>query len=128
MQNDTAQMVSRKSALEKELQLTKDRLERASDLIVLTKDEAIRWSETVDKMSSEVVNLPLDVFISAASISYNGPFTGPYRKSLLDYWKGVINSKELPITEDVSVSKTLGDPLVTRDWIIDGLPSDTVSI
>ena len=67
-------------------------------MIVLTKDEAIRWKETVDKMSSEVKNLPLDVFVSAASISYNGPFTGPYRKSLVDYWKSVISSKELPFS------------------------------
>jgi dynein heavy chain len=44
-------------------------------------------------MTSEVVNLPLDVFLAAASISYNGPFTGPYRKNLTDYWKSVINSK-----------------------------------
>lgn len=73
-------------------------------------------------------NLPLDVFIAAASISYNGPFTGSYRKSLLDYWKSVINSKELPLSDDCSVSKTLGDPLIVRDWIIDGLPSDMVSI
>jgi dynein heavy chain len=47
----------------------------------------------VEKMSSEVVNLPLDVFVSAAAISYNGPFTGTYRKNLVDYWKSVINSK-----------------------------------
>lgn len=86
-------MMAKKNALEQELQLTKDRLTRASDLIVLTKDEAIRWKETVEKMSSEVVNLPLDVFVSAAAISYNGPFTGTYRKNLVDYWKSVINSK-----------------------------------
>lgn len=79
-------------------------------------------------MKSEVLNLPLDVFISAASISYNGPFTGVYRKNLIDYWKTVINSKQLPISEDSSVSKILGDPLIIRDWIINGLPSDTVSI
>lgn len=68
------------------------------------------------------------MFISAASISYNGPFTGHYRKNLLEYWKSVINSKELPLSDDCSVSKMLGDPLLVRDWIIDGLPSDTVSI
>ncbi len=49
-------------------------------------------------MSSEVINLPLDVFISVASISYNGPFTGYHRKNLTDYWKTVINSKDLPIS------------------------------
>ncbi len=46
----------------------------------------------------------------------------------MDYWKSVITSKQLPISEDSSVSKTLGDPLTIREWVIDGLPSDTVSI
>lgn len=43
LKNDTAEMMAKKNALEKQLQLTKDRLTRASDLIILTKDEAIRW-------------------------------------------------------------------------------------
>ena len=36
--NDTADMMAKKNAMAQELQLTKDRLTRASDLIVLTKD------------------------------------------------------------------------------------------
>ncbi len=36
-------MKNKKKDLEKELQLTKDRLERAAALTVLTKDETIRW-------------------------------------------------------------------------------------
>ena len=52
LQNDTKEMNTRKRDLEKELQLTKDRLTRAADLIVLTKDEAIRWKQTVEGMQS----------------------------------------------------------------------------
>lgn len=38
LQNDTKEMTNKKRQLEKELQLTKDRLERAASLTVLTKD------------------------------------------------------------------------------------------
>ena len=72
--------------------------------------------------------MPADVFISSAAISYNGPFTGPYRKSLLDYWITLINAKDLPMSQDFQINKTLGDPLIMRDWMIDGLPSDSVSL
>jgi hypothetical protein len=36
-------MIIRKTDLERELKLTKDRLVRAADLLRLTKDEAVRW-------------------------------------------------------------------------------------
>jgi len=121
-------MNNKKRDLEKELQLTKDRLERAAALIVLTKDEAIRWKQTVETMQAEIVNVPIDVFISTAAISYNGPFTGTFRKSLLDYWITVISAKDLPMSSDFQIAKVLGDPLLIRDWMINGLPSDTVSV
>jgi dynein heavy chain len=44
-------------------------------------------------MKYDIVNMPLDVFVSAAAISYNGPFTGAYRKNLIDYWTTIINAK-----------------------------------
>lgn len=47
LQNNTKEMTNKKRDLEKELQLTKDRLDRAASLTVLTKDEAIRWKQTV---------------------------------------------------------------------------------
>lgn len=128
LQNDTKQMNNNKRDLEKELQLTKDRLERAAALIVLTKDQAIRWKQTVESMQAEIVNVPIDVFISTAAISYNGPFTGTFRKSLLDYWITVISAKDLPMSSDFQIAKVLGDPLLIRDWMINGLPSDTVSV
>jgi hypothetical protein len=73
-------------------------LERAANLTVLTKDEAIRWKQTVDTIKSEVINVPIDVFVCAAAISYNGPFIGSFRKNLIDYWITVIGAKDLPMS------------------------------
>jgi dynein heavy chain, axonemal len=79
-------------------------------------------------MKAEVVNVGADVFVSAAAISYNGPFTGSFRKNLVDYWVTIVGSKDLSISSDYQITKVLGDPLVIRDWVIDGLPSDSVSL
>lgn len=79
-------------------------------------------------MRDIVICVPTDVFLCSAAISYNGPFTGLYRKNLIDYWTTLVNAKDLPISEDFQIIKTLGDPLKIRDWIIDGLPSDSTSL
>ena len=79
-------------------------------------------------MKGQVVNVPADVFISAAAISYNGPFTGTYRKNLVDYWITIVGAKDIPMSADFQIAKVLGDPLIIRDWMIDGLPSDSVSL
>ena len=79
-------------------------------------------------MKDTIINVPTDVFLCSAAISYNGPFTGTFRKSLLDYWITLISAKDLPLSQDFQITKTLGDPLIMRDWMIDGLPSDTVSL
>lgn len=34
----------------------------------------------------------------------------------------------MPLSENYQITKTLGDPVVLRQWIIKGLPSDTVSV
>lgn len=73
-------------------------MERAGKLITLTKDEAIRWKETVENMRGIIECLPADVFVSCACISYNGPFSGVFRKELVDKWVGLIKMKELPIS------------------------------
>lgn len=49
-------------------------------------------------MKDMIICIPTDVFLCSAAISYNGPFTGPYRKNLLDYWTTLIHAKDLPLS------------------------------
>ena len=79
-------MLNRKEELEILMRLTETRLQNAKKLINLTGDEAKRWQVTVGIMSDEIEDLFGDVFLAAAQISYVGPFTGIYRKELLDIW------------------------------------------
>lgn len=96
-------------------------------MITLTKDEAARWKETVATLREEIEALFGDVFLASAAISYNGPFTGLYRGELIKAWSEGVVQHEIPVSENYSILKTLGDPLVLREWIINGLPSDIVS-
>lgn len=120
-------MVQQRDELEANKELTEQRLDRAQKLIVLTAGEAIRWKETVTRLASEIENLFGDVFLSTAQISYNGPFTGLYRHELMENWLGLIKDHGIPTSEHYNLVKTMGDPMLLREWIMQGLPSDQVS-
>lgn len=86
LKKETDEMLQNKQDLETLKDLTEARLLRAKKLITLTADEAKRWAETVETLGAQIENLVGDVFLSAAAISYNGPFTGPYRQQLSASW------------------------------------------
>ena len=65
-----------------------------------------------------------NIFIAASSLSYFGPFTGSYRKTMEAEWIRICKENDLPVSEDYSMIKTLGDPVEIRNWGMFGLPSD----
>eukprot|EP00930_Biecheleria_cincta_P027502 TRINITY_DN19311_c0_g1_i1.p1 TRINITY_DN19311_c0_g1~~TRINITY_DN19311_c0_g1_i1.p1 ORF type:complete len:4103 (-),score=885.99 TRINITY_DN19311_c0_g1_i1:122-12430(-) len=123
--NDT---VSEKDRLVSEAQLTKDRLGRADVLTVGLKDEGIRWRETVATIRQDIVNLTGDVFLSSAAISYYGPFTGVYRHEIVEAWLGNLKQNKIPCGEDFDLRSVMGNPVEIREWNLQGLPTDGVSI
>jgi dynein heavy chain len=66
--------------------------------------------------------------LACAAISYNGPLTGSYRTELDELWKGQILEQNIPMSEKYAIVDVLGEPMVIREWIINGLPSDGVSV
>lgn len=75
-----------KEKLDKEIKLTEIRLVRAEKLTTGLADEHRRWGENIQILDSKIRKLTGDVFISAACISYYGPFTGVFRNTLTDKW------------------------------------------
>merc|ERR1719399_310316 len=117
-----------KNRLIKEAQLTEGRLKRADVLTVGLKDEAIRWAETCKRLGAEIVQLSGDVFMAASSIAYYGPFTGVYRQELVERWTQGCKDNEIPCSDSFNLSDKMGNALQMREWAIQGLPSDSVSI
>ena len=79
-------MIKKKDKLVDDMEKTERRLGNAEKLITLTKDEAERWKVTVAVLGDKIEYLFGDVFLACSSISYNGPFTGEFRKELVDRW------------------------------------------
>eukprot|EP00928_Gymnodinium_smaydae_P068046 TRINITY_DN5109_c0_g4_i2.p1 TRINITY_DN5109_c0_g4~~TRINITY_DN5109_c0_g4_i2.p1 ORF type:complete len:3873 (+),score=1233.23 TRINITY_DN5109_c0_g4_i2:1305-11621(+) len=120
--------VDEKDRLEAEQSLTKARLQRADILTVGLADEGVRWRQTVGKIGHEIVALTGDVFLSAAAISYYGPFTGVYRNEIVDIWLDACKKNSVPCSESFNLSDIMGNPVEIREWNLQGLPADSVSL
>jgi len=103
-------------------------MRRAEKLVVLLKDEGIRWDQTVKDLSAQIEKLVGDVFLSCACISYFGGFSGDYRNSLTDLWTTECISRGIPTGEDFSLIKVMGDPVQISEWNMNYLPSDKTSL
>lgn len=114
--------------LNENIEINKHKLIRAERLIDLTSDEAENWKNTVHDLKENMIKLIGDIFLATASISYIGPFTGIYRDKILTPWTKKLAEYKLPFSENYRLRTALGNPVEIRDWTINGLPSDSVSV
>lgn len=121
-------MQDEKEALEKHMAQSSARMVRAEKLVVLLADEGVRWKTTVESLEQEIIQLVGNVFISCACISYFGAFTGPYRERLVTEWVEGCVERAIPCSDDFTLVKVMGDPVVMRGWGIASLPNDQVSL
>jgi len=116
-----------KELLENNMSRDQARMVRANKLVVLLKDEGVRWKETIVTITGEIERLVGNVFLSCACISYFGPFTGTFRVKMVSSWVSECLELGIPTNEDFTLVKILGDPVTLRNWSIATLPSDAVS-
>uniref|UniRef100_A0A3B4Z7I9 Dynein axonemal heavy chain 12 n=1 Tax=Stegastes partitus TaxID=144197 RepID=A0A3B4Z7I9_9TELE len=128
LQKTFEEKTEEKAQLEIQVDLCARKLERAEKLIGGLGGEKTRWSKAADDLQNTYDNLTGDVLISAGVIAYLGAFTAGFRQDCTKLWTKLCQSKNIPSSDDFSLSKTLGDPIKIRAWNIAGLPSDSFSI
>ncbi|XP_056131285.1 dynein axonemal heavy chain 12 [Lampris incognitus] len=128
LQKTFEEKTEEKAQLEFQVDLCARKLERAEKLIGGLGGEKIRWSKAADDLQNTYDNLTGDVLISAGVIAYLGAFTAGFRQDCTKLWTKLCQSKNIPSSDDFSLSKTLGDPIKIRAWNIAGLPTDSFSI
>jgi dynein heavy chain len=114
--------------LQDELDQSELKLERANNLIDLLSGEQSRWEENVRDLKLRLNNLTGDCLIAAGSISYCGPFTYMYRMRLESAWRKKIKELGIIHTPEISMKELLEDKVEVRDWSVNGLPQDNLSI
>uniref|UniRef100_A0A8C0ZKM8 Dynein axonemal heavy chain 12 n=1 Tax=Cyanistes caeruleus TaxID=156563 RepID=A0A8C0ZKM8_CYACU len=123
-----AEKTEEKARLEFQVDLCAKKLERAEKLIGGLGGEKTRWNQAAYDLQEEYDNLTGDILISAGVIAYLGAFTAGFRQECIKDWSKLCKEKEIPCSENFSLSKNLGDPIKIRAWNIAGLPTDVFSV
>eukprot|EP00794_Sanderia_malayensis_P006878 gene6878-7653_t len=113
--------------LEHNIDMCSQKLVRAEKLLMGLGGERTRWVTVAEGLSETYHNIVGDVLLSASVVAYLGAFTMEFRQDCVKKWHRLCIDKTIPTSEIFSMSGTLGDPVVTRQWHISGLPVDMFS-
>ncbi|DBA76763.1 TPA: hypothetical protein ACH3X2_008790 [Trebouxia sp. C0005] len=128
MESDLQANTEKNVKLEGEVQLCSIKLERAEKLIGGLGGEKVRWTETAQRLKDAYTHLVGDMIISAAIIAYLGPFTSAYRQRVTADFITLCNKLDIAYTANFSLNAILGEPVKVREWLLAGLPNDSLSI
>jgi dynein heavy chain len=121
--------VAKKQAVEDDANKLSLNLSLANRLVNGLADENVRWTANVKMFELEKLTMIGNALVSAAFVSYIGPFNSNFRKDLWNtQWIGDIIAKEIPFTEGVDPLGVLSDDAVQAVWKTQGLPADRVSL
>ncbi len=73
-------------------------------------------------------NLVGDILVSAGIIAYLGVFESKYRQDCVKNWIEMIKSFNIKSNDDINLNAVLGNQVKIKQWLIDKLPNDPVSI
>jgi len=115
------------------LSMTKSRsavkkLVRAEKMIGGLAGEKERWTNIVAELTVQAEYVTGDSLVASGALSYSGSFTSVYREALEEGWRKAIKEQGIKVTENITMSKVLGDEVTIRQWGIAGLPSDKLSV
>jgi len=126
--SDFAEAKEKKEDLENQLEVATKRLGTAEKLISGLGGEKGRWEISSTNLGYQFDNLVGDVLIASGIIAYLGCFLAKYRNESVSSWIGLMRENKLPASEVFELRKVIGEDVVIRQWVIDKLPNDAVSI
>merc|ERR1711871_1526875 len=117
-----------KVALANKVESCKVQLVRANKLLDGLGGEKGRWIDARNRLGLEFTNLTGDVLMCSGMIAYLGPFTSVFRHAINEQWQAAVTEEKIPTSPKVGLQACLGDPVIVRQWNIDGLPRDDFSV
>ena len=118
----------KKADLQNQVTDCSNKLKRAEQLITGLGGERVRWGELSKELGVLYENVTGDVMLSSGVIAYLGAFTAQYRENAISAWSELLRAKAITCSDTFRLSDTLGDQVQIREWIINKLPNDSISI
>jgi len=121
--------VAKKKAVEDDANALALNLSFANRLVTGLADENVRWTRNVKQFQTEKMTMIGNALVSAAFVSYIGPFNSLFRKDLWStQWINDIIAKSIPFTEGIDPLEVLSTDAQQAIWKTQGLPADRVSL
>ncbi|KAA0175572.1 hypothetical protein FNF27_02982 [Cafeteria roenbergensis] len=117
-----------KVELEREITVAAERLTRAQQIIDGVSSEGERWASEVASMRERQDAVLGDSLLACGMLAYLAPFDGAWRARLLREWAGVVDANRVPRSSSFSVDAVFSSPSQVRQWELQGLPVDEVSV
>lgn len=114
--------------LERDTEECKVKLGRAEKLLFGLGGEAVRWAAASEVLGNNLRFVIGNVVLAAGFIAYIGPFTAEFRREVVQRWVRRSQEVDLNADPDWNSVKVLVDPSEVRQWNIQGLPPDDLSI
>ena len=104
------------------------KLARAEKLIDGLGGEQASWSAKSTRLGKDYINLTGDILVASGIIAYLGVFTGQYRMEAQVRWVTKLQHENIPASKEFNLQNCIGDQVKIRQWVIDALPNDGLSI
>ncbi|CAE8637770.1 unnamed protein product [Polarella glacialis] len=104
------------------------KLQRAEKLIDGLGGEQAAWSLKSKRLGADYTNLSGDILIASGILAYLGIFTGSYRQEACGTWLQKLQDLKIPASKEFNLQTCIGDMVKVRQWVIDCLPNDALSI
>ncbi|CAK9006961.1 unnamed protein product [Durusdinium trenchii] len=118
----------KKDDLQQQFEVCTKRLVTAEKLINGLGGEKSRWQASSANLGVQYNNLTGDVLISSGIIAYLGCFLAKYRHESVDSWISLMQENKVPSSSTFLLRSVIGEDVAIRQWVIDKLPNDQVSI
>eukprot|EP00434_Breviolum_minutum_P012043 symbB.v1.2.010619.t1/scaffold696.1/size260109/12 len=118
----------KKDDLQQQFEVCTKRLITAEKLINGLGGEKSRWQASSATLGEQYNNLTGDVLISSGIIAYLGCFLAKYRNESVESWISLMQENKVPSSSTFLLRGVIGEDVVIRQWVIDKLPNDQVSI
>jgi len=128
LQDKLTATMNKRDELQSQSDETVARLQRAEELISGLGGEKVRWQAELQQLDKDRHNLVGNSLVAAAVLSYSGPFTAGYRDRLVETWVTKSTALAIPVDPHFSLERIVSDPVEVREWALQGLPSDKLSV
>lgn len=103
------------------------KIDRGDRLIQGLAGEKLRWEATIDELDIKYENLIGDCLLSAAFMSYCGPFPSDYRLDLVQNWVNMVQMEKIKTSPGYDFATFMATEAQARAWQLNGLPTDAFS-